>query len=397
MLMASDASKRQRIDLPRRRFLGQAAAAPLILAGAGVRADDKTDTEDATGMVIRQHQPDNLEYPFTATNAFITPNERFFVRSHFEVPKINADAWQLKIEGTVQKPLVLSLRDLNALPQREVTATLECAGNGRVFLVPRAKGLLWEGGAVGNAVWSGVPLADLLKQAGVAAQAVDVVLEGADKGAVNDDPKTPGVIQFARSIPLSRAQKPDVLLATKMNGQPLPVSHGFPVRAVVPGWYGVASIKWLQRIVVLDRPFDGYHQTMDYAIFQRKHGLPMLTPVTQLQVKAQIARPGRFETLPAGHEYRVHGAAWTGEGTISRVEISSDGGKNWSEVELLGEGKPATWRLWQYRWHTPAAERTVKLMVRATDDRGNTQPMDRDNDRRTYMINHVIPLEVEVR
>src|SRR5262249_8817853 len=161
----------------------------------------------------------------------------------------------------------------------------------------RAKGLLWEGGAVGNAVWTGVPLADILQKAGIGSTAVDVVLEGADKGAVNDDPKTPGVIQFARSIPKARAMQSDVLLATHMNGVPLPQAHGYPLRAVVPGWYGVASIKWLQRVVVLDRPFDGYHQSMDYAIFQRTHGLASLTPITELQVKAQIARPARFETV----------------------------------------------------------------------------------------------------
>jgi DMSO/TMAO reductase YedYZ molybdopterin-dependent catalytic subunit len=367
-----------------------------LLAGGAWRFDEASSNQDRFGMVMRQHQPDNLEFPFAATNAYITPNERFFVRSHFEVPRITTETWRLKIEGAVQKSLVLSKADLDALPQRDVTATLECAGNGRVFLVPRAKGLLWEGGAVGNAVWTGVPLADVLKLAGLAPEAVDIVLEGADKGAVNDDPKTPGVIQFARSIPRARALKPDVLLATKMNGQPLPLAHGFPVRAVVPGWYGVASIKWLQRIVVLDRLFDGYHQTMDYAIFERKHGLPILTPLTQMQVKAQIARPGRFETVPVGHDYVMHGAAWTGEGTIGKVEVSTDGGRQWSSAELLGEAIPAAWRLWQYRWHTPATSGTVKLMARATDNRGNRQPMERDNDRRTYMINHVMPVEVEV-
>jgi len=241
-------------------------------------------------MIIREKEPANLEMPFGALDGFITPNEQFYIRSHFPVPEVNPAKWRLRIEGAVEQPREWSYDELRALSPKTVTATLECAGNSRVFLVPKVKGTQWELGAVGNAEWTGVSLGNLLEMGGVRAGAVDVILEGADKGAIAEPPRPAGQIHFARSVPLGKARD-DVLLAWAMNGEPLAPSHGFPLRAIVPGWYGMAAVKWLQRIVVTDQPFHGYYQTVDYA-FWKKDGLgATLVPITEMQVKAAIARP----------------------------------------------------------------------------------------------------------
>jgi DMSO/TMAO reductase YedYZ molybdopterin-dependent catalytic subunit len=220
-------------------------------------------------------------------------------------------------------------------------------------------------------------------------------LEGADCGKP-DDPKSPaGEVKFARSIPLEKAR--DVLLAYKMNDVDLPAENGFPVRAIVPGWYAVASIKWLQRIIVTDKIFNGYYQTLDYSFWKRRGDNAELVPLSEMQVKAEIARPSEGETIPANSNARVRGTAWTGDGEIKKVEISSDDGATWNEAKLLGESKPNAWRLWEFSWRTPDRPGKATLIARATDSKGRTQPMERDPDRGTYMINHLLPISVEVR
>ncbi|MBA3543631.1 MAG: molybdopterin-dependent oxidoreductase, partial [Chthoniobacterales bacterium] len=211
-------------------------------------------------MIIREKEPANLEMPFGRLDGFITPNEQFYIRSHFPVPETDIATWHLKIEGAVKSPLQLSLEDLRAMPQTTVPATLECAGNGRVFLVPKVKGTQWELGAVGNAEWTGVSLGEILEKAGLRESALEVVLEGADSGAISEAPKPAGKIHYSRSVPVSKALD-GVLLALAMNGAPLAPSHGFPLRAIVPGWFGMAAVKWLQRIVVIEQPYNGYYQT----------------------------------------------------------------------------------------------------------------------------------------
>jgi DMSO/TMAO reductase YedYZ molybdopterin-dependent catalytic subunit len=187
------------------------------------------------------------------------------------------------------------------------------------------------------------------------------------------------------------------LLAYKMNGRELPPEHGFPVRAIVPGWYAMASVKWLQRIIVTERPFMGYYQTIDYAYWERREAIAELTPLTEMQVKAQIAEPAEGDVVPANSSVRVHGAAWTSNGEITKVELSTDGGATWKDAMLLGEVKPNAWRLWELNWQTPAAPGTQTLIARATDSLGRTQPVHRDRDRGTYMINHLLPVTVQVR
>jgi DMSO/TMAO reductase YedYZ molybdopterin-dependent catalytic subunit len=234
----------------------------------------------------------------------------------------------------------------------------------------------------------------LLDRAVVRPSAREVILEGTDRGKL-EDPKSPrGEINFARSIPIEKAR--DVLLAYKMNNVDLPPEHGFPVRAIVPGWYAVASIKWLQRVIVTDKPFNGYYQTLDYAFWRRRGDLAELVPLSEIQTKAQIAGPSQGETVPANSNVRVYGAAWTSGAEITKVELSVDGGSTWSDAKLLGESTPNAWRLWEFDWKTPARPGKATLVARATDSEGRTQPVERDWDRGTYMISHLLPIEVEV-
>jgi DMSO/TMAO reductase YedYZ molybdopterin-dependent catalytic subunit len=356
----------------------------------------ENDVNFRDGRIVRGEAPLNLEMPFEKLEGFLTPTESFYVRTHFPIPSIDRNAWWLHVEGDVENPFAINYEQLLELESVTIPVTLECAGNNRSFLEPKVKGVQWALGAVGTAEWTGVPLSILLDRGGVRANASEVILEGADHGILQDPKSPPGELKFARSIPLEKARA-DVLLAYKMNGSDLPPEHGFPVRAIVPGWYAVASIKWLQRIIVTAEPFTGYYQTLDYAYWKRRAEVAELTPLTEMQIKAEIAKPAQGDIVQTNSEVRVHGAAWTSDGEITKVELSTDGGSGWKEANLVGEPKPYAWRLWEFNWQTPVAPGNQTLIARATDSLGRTQPVERDRDRGTYMINHLLPITVEVR
>jgi DMSO/TMAO reductase YedYZ molybdopterin-dependent catalytic subunit len=380
------------MDLSRRDMLHAAAA--LV---AGHTAATRGLAADFPGMIVRQSEPQNLEMPFASLDNWKTPTERFYVRSHFATPKIDAKDFKLVVEGHVANRLELTLDGVKKLGEETRPLTMECAGNGRVFLTPAVRGLQWGHGAVGNAEWTGVPLGTILERAKPKQGATEVMLAGADRGAITADPATPGAIPYSRSLPIGKAKKPEVMIAWGMNGEPLTPPHGAPLRAIVGGWFGMASVKWLTRIVVLDRPYQGYFQTMDYSYFTRPSGSdPEIVPVTEMQPKAAIARPGPGEIVPLGKPLTVFGAAWTGESTVSKVELSADGGATWHAAKLDDKPRSFCWVLWKWEW-TPQAKGPAKLLARCTDDRGATQPDKRDADRRTYAINHLIPVEVVVR
>src|SRR4051812_2623123 len=353
-------------------------------------------TPEFNGRIVQSAQPLNLEMPFETLDGFIIPTSRFYVRMHYPIPQIRKNDWRLRIEGEVEVAFELGYDELLQFPSRTAPVTLECAGNNRNLLETKVKGVQWGLGAVGTAEWTGVQLSSVLDRARIKPGGVEVILEGADEGPL-EDPKAPrGNVRFARSIPLEKARD-DVLLVYKMNGAELLPEHGFPVRAIVPGWYAVASVKWLQRIMVTDRPFNGYYQTMDYAFWERGGENAELVPLRHLAVKAQISRPTNGETVPANSPVRIHGAAWTGGGEeVARVEVSTDDGSTWSDAQLL-KSAPDAWCLWEYIWQTPSKPGKCTIIARATDSRGRTQPDTRDLDRGTYMINHLLPVTVEVK
>ncbi|MDQ2867265.1 MAG: sulfite oxidase [Verrucomicrobiota bacterium] len=342
-------------------------------------------------LIVREANPPNLETPFETVDSFITPTELFYIRCHFPVPQIASANWRLEISGDVENPCAFTLEELRALPARETYATLECAGNNRSFLEKKVSGVQWSQGAVSNAQWRGVRLADVLARARPRADAIEAIFEGADGGVVEKPGAPSGEIAFSRSLPLSHS---NVLLAYEMNGEPLNAAHGFPLRAIVPGWYAMASIKWLRRIIVTSTPFDGYYQTLDYGFWERVNGLPTLRPLREMQVKAQIASPVNGERVTADTMVHVRGAAWGGQ--IARVEVSDDGGEHWHEAKFRAETAPHAWRLWDYEWRVPKQPGRCVLMARAIDADDKTQPQAHDPDRGSYMINQLLPAEIEI-
>jgi DMSO/TMAO reductase YedYZ molybdopterin-dependent catalytic subunit len=351
---------------------------------------------ETAGLVVRQKSPLNLEFQFSTLCDWIIPTEDFFVRSHFPTPELDEAGWKLHIEGAVETPLELSLDALKAMPSTTLTAVIECAGNGRVFYEPAREGLQWQSGAVGNASWTGVLLRDVLEQAGLRREAVEVVLAGADHGVVDGGKKTasPGPIAFARSLPIHKALDDSTLLAYAMNGEPLTTEHGYPLRAVVGGWFGMAWVKWLTHIRVVDRPFLGYWQARDYFRWDRSLGEPILVPLTEMAVKAQIARPVNGATVRVGQPYRIFGAAWGGEAGIEEVQVSTQGGTEWQRATLLPPDTRYAWRLWEYYW-SPEQPGRHTLLCRALDTQGNMQPDTQQPDRETYMANWSVPVVVK--
>lgn len=364
--------------------------------GSRKRYVDTTKQFLSAGLVIRQKEPKNLEAPFDQIDSYLTPSELFYIRSHFPVPALDRVSYQLRIDGAVRRPFALSYDELRSMPSESRVATLECAGNSRVFLVPQVQGAQWELGAVSNAEWTGVPLRALLERAGLAEDACEIVLEGADRGIPKEEPTPPGPISYAWSVPRAKAVQPEVLIAYQMNGRDLPRDHGFPVRAIVPGHYGMASVKWLTSIHAVREPFRGYWNTSDYAYWASMDGKPVRSALGEMQIKSEIARPRVYETLAPNQVYRVRGAAWAGETDVAQIAVSTDGGRTWAEAGFLDPVRRHAWRRWQFDWLTPKEPGQYTLLARATDAAGVIQPDTHDQNYGTYVINHPLPIEVFV-
>ena len=307
-----------------------------------------------------------------------TPNADFFVRNHFAAPNISDESWTLSVSGLVSKPVTLSYPDLLLMPSVRQAVTLECAGN------PPG------GTLVGTSVWSGVPLAELLKQAGVRPGAGTVVLHGSDSG---DGEGIPPGTHFARAIPIEKAMEPSTLLAYEMNGNPLPTAHGFPVRALVSGWYGMDSVKWLTRVEVLTQPFAGYFQQERYVSVR---GNGERQPITRMSVSSKMVRPSEGEEIRAG-AYRIEGVAWAGEHKIAKVQVRINGSGDWQPANLPALPVAMVWTPWSYDWRIPRPGQYT-LEVRATDEDGKTQPDAHDPDRKDpYELNTPHRVRVNVR
>jgi DMSO/TMAO reductase YedYZ molybdopterin-dependent catalytic subunit len=353
-----------------------------------------TASAPQSGLIIRESEPVNLESPFDQLNEFLTPNDLFYVRSHFTAPQLDPARWELRVEGAVRQPFSIRLAELRAMRSVTIPATIECAGNSRVFLSPQAEGVQWQLGAVSTANWTGVPLRALLDRAGLMKDVREVVLEAADQGTPKQPPKPPGDIRYARSIDVEKTK--DVVIAYEMNGEEIPIDHGFPVRAVVAGHYGMASVKWLTSIRAVREPFQGYWQTSDYAYWDFVDGNPVRRPLGEMALKSSIARPRMREFVPAGEVYRVFGAAWSGDLAVEQVEVSTDDGAIWQAATLLDPPQPFVWRRWEFAWQVPRQKGTYVLKSRARDASGNMQPDEHDPRFGSYVIRHTIGIEVLV-
>jgi sulfane dehydrogenase subunit SoxC len=316
----------------------------------------------------------NHAMPLEALRHDITPAGLHYLLIHFDVPYTDGAGWRVEVGGHVAKPLVLDLDAIRSLPSVTRQVTMECAGNGRARLEPRPLSQPWLEGAVGNAEWTGARLADVLGQAGVLDGAVEVVLTGADRG-VQDDVEH----DYERSLPLGEALQADVLLAYEMNGAPLLPQHGFPIRAIVPGWYGMTQVKWLTRIAVVTEPFEGFQQAIAYR-FQTSDDDPG-RPVTRMRPRSLMVPPGipdfftRERRLRAG-SCTIYGRAWSGRGPVARVEVSTNGGSTWAAADLEAAAGPHAWIGWSFDWNAEAG--SYEVCSRATDASGATQPLEPD-------------------
>jgi len=346
------------------------------------------------GLIVRESDPTNLETPFDIAQSYLTPTSLFYIRSHFRAPTLDERSYRLRIDGAVRVPLSLTYDEIRQLPSETRVATLECAGNSRVFLVPQVGGAQWELGAVGNAEWTGVALRSLLERAGLEQDACEIVFEGADRGTPSEPPVPPGSISYARSLPRHKAMEPEVVIAYQMNGRDLPLDHGYPMRVVVPGHYGMASVKWLTHIEAVKEPFAGYWQTSDYGYWDRVGEQPVRRPLAEMQIKSEITRPAVYETLAPNRVYTISGAAWSGEADVTDVEVSTDGGHTWAQAQILDAIQRHAWRRWTYDWLTPSKPGRYTLLARATDADGNVQPDVHDPNYGTYVINHPLPIDV---
>ena len=335
--------------------------------------------------------PENSEMLLENVHSWVTPNRLFFVRNHFDEPAIDMASWRLRIEGCVRRPREWTMQDLLALPQRSVFATVECAGNGRSFLAAPMPGVQWGAGAIGHAEWTGVPLAIVLGQAELRPEALEIVFEGADRGTEADHPQP---MQFARSLTLEKALDPDTLLVHRMNGEPLKPNHGFPLRLFVPGWYGVASVKWLRKIEAIDHVFEGYYQTVKYTV-KRKSGRGTQSEVVgPMAVKSEFIRPASGAALGLGTN-RLFGVAWAGEEAVAGVDVSIDGGRTWSPAQLIGPQAKYSWNMWEYLWEV-AKPGDYQLLSRAISTSGRIQPIQHDALHGGYLIHHSRPVNVRV-
>lgn len=332
--------------------------------------------------------PHNRPAPIASLGLEHQPTSTHFRREHFPAPAIDPDAWRLRIGGLVRAPVLLSLDRLRGMEQRTLAVVLECAGHRRSELEPRVRGLGWEAGAVSEAVWTGAPLARLLALAGVVPEAVEVMLEGTDTGASEHGPNH----RFARSLPLAKALHPDTLLAYELNGAPIPAAHGGPVRVIVPGWYATDSVKWLNRVRVLDTAFDGPFQARDYRLLEPGETGPGRR-MERLRVHALITAPEPSAAVPAGRT-RIAGIAWGGCPPIARVEVRVDDGP-WADARtgiVTGRYGRTFWEAW-----FDAVPGDRLLQVRATDAAGETQPDAPRWNQGGYMNNAVHRVAVTVR
>jgi DMSO/TMAO reductase YedYZ molybdopterin-dependent catalytic subunit len=333
----------------------------------------------------------NRGMPLEALRYDVTPTGLHYLLIHWDIPLVDAAAWRLSFGGLVTRPMELSLGEIRALPRQTIPVTLECAGNGRARMSPRALSQPWLFEAVSTAEWTGTPLAPLLAEAGLMDDAVELVFTGADRGIQGEIEQ-----DYQRSLTIADATQPEVLLAYEMNGEPLQPQHGFPLRLLVPGWYGMASVKWLTGIEAVREPFSGYQQTPAYHYEVEEGRLD--DPVTRIRVHALMVPPGipdfftRSRVVDAGRMTLV-GRAWSGQAQVEKVEVGVDGA--WADALLDPPSGEFAWRSWSYEWEADLGDH--ELACRAKDAAGNRQPLEQPWNRQGVGNNLVQRVAVLVR
>jgi sulfane dehydrogenase subunit SoxC len=355
-------------------------------APAGIATTDEITLEELQ-LAARNHG-----MPLEGLRYDVTPIGMHYLLTHFDIPEADEASWIVSIGGRFRRPFVLSMDDVRSRPAVTMPVTMECAGNGRARLHPRPISQPWLSEAIGTAEWTGTPLRPLLEEASLEDDAVELVFAGADHG-------TQGGIEqdYERSLSIPDAMRDEVILAYAINGQPLPPQHGSPLRLLVPGWYGMTSVKWLQRITAVAEPFEGY-QMWAYRIRDREEDEGV--SVTRMLPRALMIPPGfpdffeRTRTLDAGPA-TLEGRAWSGSGEVTRVEVSADGGVSWSDTTLEPSVGAHAWRRWTLGWTATPGEH--ELVVRATDDAGNVQPLDQPWNHHGVANNMAQRLPINVR
>jgi DMSO/TMAO reductase YedYZ molybdopterin-dependent catalytic subunit len=405
--------------LNRRQWLRRAAAVGLAAAlpsgcarrtpePAGDGADGPLRFPGKVPMRAINDSPPNLETPWRYFREDLTPNDAFFVRWHLQFVPTTVDlrTWRLRVGGHVERPLELSLDELRRMEARSLVAVAQCSGNSRGLFEPRVTGGQWGNGAMSNARWTGVPLRDLLNRAGVWAGAVDVSFAGLDRSGYSpipglDKPEYT-VPDFVKSLKADRAEDPDILVAYEMNGEPLPMLNGFPVRLVVPGWYATYWLKALSDVAVLPQPFKGFWMDPAYRIpttpnaVETPDSLAKVTiPINEMNVRSFFTAPDQGSRVARGQACRLEGIAFDGGSGIRRVEVSPDGGGTWREAELGEDLGRFSFRRWRLTWR-PTSAGSCRLLVRAVSGSGETQPAEAGWNRSGYMRNVVEEWRVEV-
>ena len=338
---------------------------PIVGDGSGIEREDRFYREEVQ-LALR-----NRGMPLEGLRYDITPTGMHYLLVHFDIPEINQQEYGLSIGGLVSRPLRLSLDEIRARPAVKQPVTMECAGNGRALLSPRPVSQPWLVEAVSTVEWTGTPLRGVLEEAGVSDEAVELVFTGIDRGVQGEEFQ-----QYQRSLTVAEAMRDEVLLAYEMNGRPLEPQHGYPLRLVVPGWYGMTSVKWLERIEAVDEPFQGYQMLGSYRYTQSLDDPG--DPVTLINVRALMVPPGipefltRTRLLEAG-PVTLSGRAWAGRLDVTRVDVSTDGGAAWQQAELGEPVSRFSWRPWRFQWQATPGPHT--LVVRATDSEGRSQPL----------------------
>jgi DMSO/TMAO reductase YedYZ molybdopterin-dependent catalytic subunit len=343
-------------------------------------------------LTTRSLQPENQETPIQFIESNHIDNRLFFRRNHFSYPTPSLSNYWVPINGFVNTPLLFSIQDLMTLPSRTIKNVLECSGNKRSYFEPKVFGEQWEKGAISQGYWKGISLKTLLEAAGMKEGAKEVVVEGYDYGKRTD---LDNVYQYTRSLPLETALHPDTIIAYKYNDLPIPMQHGFPLRLIVPQWYAMASVKWVKQISVVDSNFKGPFQSIDYVYYPNKNNSSGAFPVTKMNVNSTIQKPLNMDTLNTG-KHQIKGIAWSGQGHIIKVEISTDNGETW-ETATLGEQDPKgySWVSWSFEW-SASKKGEYTILSKATDSSHRTQPSVPFWNRKGYGYNAADIIRVKI-